>query len=473
MHVSNLILPLLTLSVTTTAVSALHITPQHKKALAAQKISEPAKREGVLAAAHKNKVKRLVKKKKRQSCQVRYNATSIVTSSTAEETASTTSIVGDDASAIPTLTNNENWANATATQTSSSVYETASTTADDWGFSSASSSSSPQPSSTTSAETSQSTSSWSKVEEWSGNSFFDNVNFWEWNDPTHGTVDFLGASDAWNSGLISINSNKRAVMAVDTTQVVSGGRKSIRIHGNRVFTGGLVLMDAYHMPDGCGTWPAWWQNGPNWPEGGEIDILEGVNAFTQNQVSLHTGQGCTMPSDLNSNQVGSLTTGSYNSYDCSSTNTANQGCGVRDETTQNAYGSGFNSIGGGVYAMRWSKAGIAVWFFPRSNIPSDITNDSPDPSSWGKAMANFPSDNCDPYQFFYDHYNIFDTTLCGDWAGADGVWNYAGYAGQDQSCAAKTGYSTCADYVLNSGSSFADAYWEVSYVKYFNSTTEV
>ena len=42
------------------------------------------------------------------------------------------------------------------------------------------------------------------------------------------------------------------------------------------------------MPTGCGTWPAFWANGPNWPAGGEIDILEGVNGFTQNQVSLRS-----------------------------------------------------------------------------------------------------------------------------------------------------------------------------------------
>ncbi len=85
-------------------------------------------------------------------------------------------------------------------------------------------------------------------------------------------------------------------------------------------------------------------------------------------------------------------------------------------------------------------------------------------------MANFPSTDCNPMEFFKDHYNIFDTTFCGDWAGADSVWNYAGYAGQDQSCAALTGYSSCSDYVLNNGNAFNDAYWEVAYVKYFNST---
>ena len=227
------------------------------------------------------------------------------------------------------------------------------------------------------------------------------------------------------------------------------------------------------MPYGCGTWPAWWQNGPNWPQGGEIDILEGVNAFTQNQVSLHTGVGCNMPTDSNNNQKGTFTTGSYNSYDCSSSDTSNQGCGVRDQVDANTYGQQFNLIGGGVYAMKWALDGIQVWFFPRSSIPDDITNDAPEPSNWGTPMANFPATDCSPYQFFYDHYNIFDTTLCGDWAGADAVWNYAGYAGQEQSCAAMTGYSTCSAYVRAQGSAFQDAYWEVAYVKYFNSTTEV
>ena len=68
----------------------------------------------------------------------------------------------------------------------------------------------------------------------SGNKFFDNFNFWSWNDPTHGTVDYLDAGQAWDSGLISINSKGHAIMKVDTTQQVQGGRKSIRIQGNKV-----------------------------------------------------------------------------------------------------------------------------------------------------------------------------------------------------------------------------------------------
>ncbi|WVR05808.1 hypothetical protein IAU60_002833 [Kwoniella sp. DSM 27419] len=445
MRFSDIILPALTLSATAVSVAGLHINHVGGTRRSPAHVNLGAKRGAAVLFPANDKVKRVVKKKKKRgSCQVKFNATSVVTSPSTEASATSSSTIG--------------WTNATASLTAT---ETATGTA----------------SATTSASGATrptSSSSWLKVEEYSGSNFFDesNWNFWSWDDPTHGTVQYLDREDAWNSGLISINGAGNAIMAVDTTEVVQGGRKSIRIHGNQIFTGGLVLMDAVHMPTGCGVWPAFWSNSvDNWPNGGEIDILEGVNDFTDNQVSLHTRVGCSLPSDTNSNQVGALTTGNFNSYDCSSYNTGNQGCGVRDEVTQNAYGASFNANKGGVYAMRWTKAGITVWFFPRNAIPADITNETPDPSIWGTPMANFPGTDCDPYSYFYDHFSIFDTTLCGDWSG--NVWNQAGYAGQDQSCADKTGYATCSDYVLNKGSAFTEATWEISYVKYFNSTTEV
>jgi len=334
--------------------------------------------------------------------------------------------------------------------------------------STASGSATASPSATNSASNPSSSTAWSLDEAWQGNTFFDNFDFWAWNDPTHGTVSYQGASNAWNQGLISINNKGNAIMTVDQTEHVSGGRKAVRIHGKKRYTGGMVIMDAVHAPTGCGTWPAWWMNGDNWPYGGEIDIMEGVNAFSQNQISIHTGSGCRIPSNSNDLQTGSLTTGWFDSYNCAAYETGNEGCGVRDLTNQGSFGEGFNAAGGGVYALEWTQAGIRVWFFSRNNIPSDITNDSPDPASWGKPTANFRGDTCDPYKFFTENFNIFTNTFCGDWSGADSVWNSAGYAGQTESCASKTGYSTCSDYVLNKGSAFSEAYWEVSYVKYFN-----
>lgn len=256
-------------------------------------------------------------------------------------------------------------------------------------------------------------------------------------------------------------------MKMETTQNVGNLRKAVRLHGNLVFTGGLVLMDAVHMPTGCGTWPAWWQNGPDWPIGGEIDILEGVNNFAVNQVSLHSDNGCRMPEWQN--QTGYKTTGDYDNLNCASYATANQGCGVRDTDTR-TFGAGYNAVGGGVAALKWDKYGIDIWTFSRADIPQDIIDEQPNPALWGAPVGNFPSTHCDPYKYFYDNFNIFTNTLCGDWAG--GAWAYAN-AGETESCAAKTGYASCEDYVRNNGDAFRDAYWEVSYVKYFNSTTEL
>lgn len=335
------------------------------------------------------------------------------------------------------------------------------------GPTSTASSSSAQPTSTGGSGGGSAT-AWSLDEAWQGSTFFDHWDFWAWNDPTHGTVDYQSASDSWNQGLISINSKGNAIMTVDQTEHVSGGRKAVRIHGKKRYTGGMVIMDAVHAPTGCGTWPAWWMNGDNWPYGGEIDIMEGVNAFSQNQISIHTGSGCRIPSNTNDMQTGTLTTGWFDSYNCASYETGNEGCGVRDLSNQNTFGEGFNAAGGGVYALEWTQGYVKVWFFGRGNIPDDITNDRPDPATWGTPTANFQGQQCDMYKFFTENFNIFTNTFCGDWSGADSVWNSAGYAGQTESCASKTGYATCSDYVLNKGSAFSEAYWEVSYVKYYN-----
>jgi hypothetical protein len=68
------------------------------------------------------------------------------------------------------------------------------------------------------------------------------------------------------------------------------GRDSVRISSTKSWgTGTLVVVDLAHMPGGqCGTLPAMWMLGPNWPYGGEIDIIEGVNSNVVNLMSLHT-----------------------------------------------------------------------------------------------------------------------------------------------------------------------------------------
>jgi len=331
-----------------------------------------------------------------------------------------------------------------------------------------SSSKRPTPTSTSGGSPSPTpTSPWTLVETLAGTSFFDGWDFWNLADPTHGTVDYLDMQDAQSNGLIGMNSAGNVIMKVETTSTVSGNRKSVRIQSKNNFTGGLLVMDAVHMPAGCGTWPAFWSDGPNWPAGGEIDIIEGVNDYTNNQATLHTNPGCGLASS--DSKTLSISGTLIGTTDCSVSSTSNQGCGIQASSNV-TYGAGFNSIGGGVYAMQWDTSGISVFFFPRSSIPADIQAEAPQPSTWGLAMARWPAIDCDPFKFFYDHVAIFDTTLCGDWAGD--VWSSSGAPGQEQSCAARTGYATCQDYVQNDGSAFQEAYWEIkSYKRYqLNST---
>ncbi|KAF9524068.1 concanavalin A-like lectin/glucanase domain-containing protein [Crepidotus variabilis] len=306
------------------------------------------------------------------------------------------------------------------------------------------------------------TSSWKLTESHAGSSFFDGWNFFTGGDPTNGIVDYIDEGTARGNGLLEVNSAGNAVMRVETTPVVTGTRKSVRISSKTSFNGGLFIMDSVHMPSGCGSWPAFWTNGPHWPFNGEIDIIEGVHDYTNNQATIHTDVGCTLASKSPTSLAisGSLVAGT----NCAANETGNQGCGIR-AATSNSFGAGFNSAGGGVYAMKWDSTGIAIYFFPRNSIPDDINNEAPNPDSWGLPQARWPATTCDPFKFFVDHVAIFDTTLCGDWA--SGVWNAAGIPGQEQSCAQRTGVSTCEAFVRGNGNSFQDAYWEVKYVKMF------
>lgn len=96
-------------------------------------------------------------------------------------------------------------------------------------------------------------------------SFFSMFSFWDQADPTNGYVDYVSQGSAQSDGLIQTNSNN-VYFGVDHNNTASGsGRKSVRLTSQKSYDNGLFILDASHMPQGCGTWPAFWLVGPNWP----------------------------------------------------------------------------------------------------------------------------------------------------------------------------------------------------------------
>lgn len=77
--------------------------------------------------------------------------------------------------------------------------------------------------------------------------------------------------------VLPVSDNVFVMRADSTTKVQSGarGRDSIRISSQKTYTDAVIVLDVAHMPEGCGTWPAFWTvTAGKWPYGGEIDILE-------------------------------------------------------------------------------------------------------------------------------------------------------------------------------------------------------
>lgn len=141
-----------------------------------------------------------------------------------------------------------------------------------------------------------------------------------------GNVLFQTREDAEAKNLTFLNSDGNYVVKVDNTTSAAGddqfGRDSVMVWSNYTISeGNLVIMDAVHIPFGVShsyyvythseiahnsitvlwsgllipylmclvalllslVWPAFWMEGPNWPNGGEIDIIEGVSPAINRQ----------------------------------------------------------------------------------------------------------------------------------------------------------------------------------------------
>ncbi|KZP21848.1 glycoside hydrolase family 16 protein [Athelia psychrophila] len=274
-------------------------------------------------------------------------------------------------------------------------------------------------------------------------------------DPTDGFVTYLSESAAQSAALISTTSTSFR-MGADHTTVLSAsgaGRNSVRIKSTAAYTTHVAVFNVNHMPEGCGTWPAIWEvDEADWPNGGEIDIVEGVNNVTPNQSTLHTGPGCTIPAS------GVSQYGTTVGTDCNANDNGNAGCGVKSPDA-NSFGPAFNAAGGGYYAMERTSTSIKVWFWSRgsSSIPAAVSSgaSSIDTSGWGEPTANFPNTDCNIANSFAALNIVINLTFCGDWAGNSAIYAASGCP------------STCNAYVAANPSAFANAYFDFASLKIY------
>jgi hypothetical protein len=335
--------------------------------------------------------------------------------------------------------------------------------------------------------------------------FFSAFDFFSGPDPTKGFVQYQNLTSAVDQKLVGyLEDTKSVFMGVDYTNKDPKGRASVRLESKKAWNQGLLIADINHMPASeCGSWPAFWLLGnskddgsgdADWPNFGEIDILEGVNDYDRNAVTLHTSKGCvvdnTTSSATGSSEADSPNapfTGFLATKDCdvaAENQDKNVGCSIKapstmssiqmgtgSETTPNtlpSYGTKFNAARGGIYATEWTTTSISTWFIPRDS-PIYITHFSgnatstPDPSQWGTPIAHFAGTGCDYAERFKNLKVIFNTAFCGDWAGKE--WN--------KSCAAKTGVSSCDAYVRDNPDVFKEAYWEVTGLKWYQRKAKV
>jgi hypothetical protein len=294
--------------------------------------------------------------------------------------------------------------------------------------------------------------SYSLVENWQGKNFLDYFNFHVGTDPTNGYVNYLDKSSAESAGLVKLTDSGSVYLGVDHATKLDPngkGRDSVRIGSKKYYDQSLVIADIAHMPGSvCGTWPAFWSVGKEWPGDGEIDIIEGVNLQDHNEIVMHTAGTCSLTdTDM---------TGTVNATGCGE-DLGTVGCVI--EGHKGSYGTSFNSQGGGVYAMEWTDDYLKIWYFPRSSIPASIKSGKPDVTQFGTPMA-LVEESCDVANAFKSQSFIFDVTFCGDWAG--GVFGNSGCPATDADS-----FKSCHNYVANHPAVFKESYWEINSVKIY------
>ncbi|KAI1344770.1 concanavalin A-like lectin/glucanase domain-containing protein [Xylariaceae sp. FL0016] len=296
-------------------------------------------------------------------------------------------------------------------------------------------------------------------EVYNSTNFFDVFDFSSKADPNGGHVQYQSSYDAFQAGLVEYKGDEMYI-GVDYSGELTGGagRKAVRLESQSTWNEGLFIADFTHLPKPtCGTWPAFWFLGPDWPNNGEVDIYENWNDLEFNRHTAHVASPskigeCTISSDGMTSEVDSA-----NCYDFSEGQYDYQGCSASSHTDT------FGSASGGVFAMEFTSEFIKIWDWARTAVPSDIQSGTPSPSSlWGTPA--YMIKQCDIVEAFKNMQMILNIDFCGVAAQED-KWG--------ASCRASTGYQTCSEYVAASYSDFAQSYFKVKDIKIYQQPKKV
>jgi len=301
------------------------------------------------------------------------------------------------------------------------------------------------------------------------NSIFDTHNngffkLYDYADQTEGITKYINSNDPIVKQLVKMNGNgDKLQLWVDQVKPLESENyavKSIRVKST-VFVerassqnSGIIVFSVSHCPCGEGIWPALWADGPGWPNGGEIDVMEGCNsgavfpgAYTvdektpdidnnrglYNTSTLHTSQGCNSCGD-------------------------NPGIGCPQYFTgSNTFGEGFNTAGGVYVCLLDTLGNVKILFFKKDGLPT-ILQDNKNPISLND-IKNIETSAVESKTFEYGCSKYFNALVIIINIAVGGGFSYPLYGDS---------MMNCVDSIIKYGpdGKISDqAYWEIDYIK--------
>lgn len=251
-----------------------------------------------------------------------------------------------------------------------------------------------------------------------GPSFFEQFEF-KWRDNNHGSPEYLLQAEAEAAGVVEAHRTHAILRAGKASPRFEFKRETAKIATKETWNHFLATMQYSHVPFGCGVWPAFFTLAPDypWPQGGEMDILEYVNAdFSKS--SLHTAKGCKLSSEA-VQRVGAFPDRNDMDYDCETGYPDLLGC-APNKWMKTGKDWALNP---GVVAMEWTADFVKIFYIPDNEIPEDLRSETPRPEQWERWLFSYyplKESGCQP-NVIQPQQMVLQISFCGDWASK--VWD--------------------------------------------------